>query len=619
MMKRRYDRGVVINVFIWLLFAWSHAGAADTPPDKASAGETTYHMTDMVVSATRSQVPENDVATNISVITREEIAAMPVATAAEVLRFVPGVYVESAGGIGSEATIRIQGSDPRHVAVYQDGVPLNLLANPFADLSLIPVAAIDRIEVYQGAASSAWGSALGGVINIITREPAADKAMSAEAQASYGEADTTRNYASLQGTVDRWGYFVSLTRDASDGFVDKSAYEQQAAYGKVNYTIGDTGRLNLVCNYDDGHKEDPIINYPDFWDDMERTRAYQRLLLETFPEDTLSLTLEARHQDFDALIEDVYADHREPFSDYREESWGGSVRATYEPAAFHTMNLGFDGDWGRYDDRSFSGEYDTGNWAVYGNDTLRWRMVSINTGLRYDHNQDFGSEMSPSLGLVCRLPGDRALIRAQAASGFSAPPPSWVNDPFGGNPDLDPETAMNYQLGGEIQALSWLRLEVNGFYSSVKDLIQPDWERMQYVNIDEVLRKGASGGLTVTAFSPLRLSFFGTFTDVQDQQNGQTVTDIPRVQYQASAVHAWQWLTQSLHGDYIYYNSSYPETEDQVFVFDYLARARLPWGGKLCRPELFGAVHNLFDVDYVYRSVWPQPGRWVEAGVRLNF
>ena len=593
-MRCHYSILLVCNILLLVVFLGYAVAEEEQPPPPPDT--PAVRLADMVVTATRSDLPEQDVATHITVITREDIAAMSAATAADVLQFVPGVYVESGGGIGSQATVRIQGSETRHVAVYQDGVPLNLQVNPMTDFSFIPVGAIDRIEVYQGAASSAWGSSLGGVINIITREPDTQEPLSTEVQASYGEAETFRGRAEILGTADRCGYFVSLAMDESDGFVDFSRYDQTAVYAKINYAAGDTSRLNLACSFDDGHREDPVIGYPDFWDDMNQSRSYQRLLLETFPADTLSLVLEARHHEFDALIEDVYADHRETYNDYQEESWGASARVTYTPTTSHTLNLGVDGDWGWYQWHNYARDYDTGNWAAYINDTLRWQRISVNAGLRYDDNRYFGSQVSPSAGVVYRLWNDRALVRAQVARGFSAPPPAWLNDPFGGNPGLEPETAVNYQLGAELQALSWLRFEINGFYSHVRNLIQPDMVRLQYVNIDQVIRRGVTGGVVLKAGPGLRLSAFGTFTDVEDRRTGETLPDIPRVQYQVAAVHTWQWLTQTLHGDYTDHNSSYPETRDQVFVFDYLIKARLPLAEKFGRPELFGAVHNLFDV-----------------------
>jgi hypothetical protein len=78
-------------------------------------------------------------------------------------------------------------------------------------------------------------------------------------------------------------------------------------------------------------------------------------------------------------------------------------------------------------------------------------------------------------------------------------------------------------------------------------------------------------------------------------------------------------MTHSLLGKYTDYNSTYPETKDKKFVFDYLFKARLPEIKNAVQPELFCAIYNLFNTNTVYREVWPQPDRWAEAGLQLSF
>ena len=596
------------------------SGTTGAPIQKETGNS--HQLSEIVVSATREDTAKQDVAANIIAVDREAIEKMPAATAAEVLQYVPGVYVEFNGGPGSMAVARIQGSEVRHVAVYIDGVPLNQLANPLTDLNYLPVDAIERIEVYKGAASSAWGSSLGGVINIITKEPDAKTPAAGTIRSSLGKADTFKNRANVRGTIQNLGYFLSVTGDHSDGFMENSAYNQSAFYGKLNYDIGTAGRLNLVYSWNEGESEDPLINYPDFWDDIEQERTYQRLLYETDVTDALSMTVEARHHEYDAFIEDVFADFRMVYNDYEEESWGGSFRLNYTPDAENSINLGFDGDWGEFDWINYTRKYDTRNWAVYANDTFTRDNLSVSAGMRYDDNRDFGSEVSPSVGVVYRLFDDQApirpMIRAQVARGFSAPPAAWVKDPVYGTPDLNPETAINYQLGSEVWFCKFFRFEVNLFYADVDDLIQYDPDTRKFQNIEKVVRQGVEGILSASFDFGLDLSFSGSFTDVEDDTTGETIKDIPKEQYQTSAAYTWQWMTHTLYGKYTDYNSTYPETRDKKFVFDYKFNAKLPESiGN--RAELFCAVYNIFNSQVVYRSVWPQPDRWAEAGVSVSF
>ncbi len=619
MVNSKFGSICVLVMMVLALFT-NNVLAGENSDDRLSKETNkTYQLHEIVVSATRQPVPKQDVAANITVVDQAMIKKMPAATIAEVLQYIPGVSIETTGGIGSSATARIQGSETRHVAVYVDGVPINQLANPLTDLSYLPVDAIDRIEIYKGAASSAWGSSLGGVINIITKEPDATKPVTANIRTSYGKSDTLKNSGNISGTKDQFSYFFSLTHDQSDGFEENAAYKQTAAYGKVNYDFSNTSRINFVYSYDDGNNEAPLIIYPDFWDDINQERTYQRLLFETFFADNLSMTVEGRHHEYDNLIEDVFSDHREIYNDYEEESWGGSVRINYSPNLENTMNLGFDGDWGTFDWINYTREYDTRNWAIYANDTFTRDNFSLNAGFRYDDNRDFGSAISPSAGVVYRMFDNQVLVRAQVAKGFSAPPAAWVKDPIYGTPDLDPETAVNYQLGTEVRFCKVFRFELNLFYADVDDLIQYDPDTRKFENIEKVIRQGVEGTLSASFDCGLDFSLAGSFTDVEDDQTGETIKDIPKEQYQVMAAYNWQWMTHSVFGKYTDYNSTYPETKDKKFVFDYLFKARLPEIQYLDQAEVFCAVYNLFNSNTVYRSDWPQPERWAEAGVSLAF
>jgi vitamin B12 transporter len=593
--------------------------AADTNSDKYDEYKEPVTVGEIVVTATRWESLKQDIAANITVITKEDIEKMPVSSAAEVLQYIPGIYVEFNGGPGSVANVRIQGSEIRHVAVFQDGVPLNQLANPQTDISYLPIDAIERIEIYKGAASSSWGSSLGGVINIITKDPDREKPFKADARTSYGEHRTSKSRGSVSGTLERFSYLLSLTHDESKGFIEHTEYNQDAVYAKVNYNLSEMSCLNFVFSHDEGDNADPLLNYPDFWDDIHRRRTYERLLFETSPADNLYLTLEGRHHRFYSKIDDVYQDRRELYSDYNDEIWGAGVKMKWDIVDSNTLNLGFDGDWGSYDWINYTKEYKTGNWATYINDTLSMGDFSLNAGLRYDHNDDFGSEVSPSAGVVYRLFGGKVLVRTQIARGFSAPPASWVHDPELGNPELEPEIARNYQIGCEIQPLKPLQLKLNLFRADVKNLIRFNSITRKYENIDKVTREGVEGEIRANFDFGLALSFGGSYVDVRDDNTDQVIEDIPRKQFNASSIYTYKWMTHSIVGRYIDHNSSYTETHDRVFIFDYLLKVKLPFLKTYGKPTLFGAIYNIFDTNYLYREVWPQPDRWVEGGVSFEF
>ncbi len=579
---------------------------------------------------TREEAPKENVAANITVVTREQIEKIPASNAAEVLQFTPGVYIEFNGGLGSQAVASIQGSSfgpVPEVAVYQDGVPLNMLANPITNLSFIPVSNIERIEVYKGAASSAWGTAMGGVINIITRDPDPARPFGGTVQSSYGNFNTFRDTGSFSGTVDRFGYFVSLNHDTSDGFVPHTNYRQDAVYGKFNYSLGDSGRLNFVVNHDEGRNEDPtalLSRLYNYWEDFHQSRTYERLLYEIGLSNNITYTIEGRHQEF-GLTDDYVFDPRtrQPGYNYAEELYGISSRLSHNLQDRNRFVLGFDGDWGNYAYSLYTRDFSTGNWAVYANDTLTAGPFAFLGGIRCDNNIDFGAEVSPMGGVVYHLPWYEALIRMQVSKGFAAPPPGLIHDPNYGNEDLKPETAVNFQLGSEIHPVKALKLEVNFFEADIDNFIDFDYATFKWGNIERVRRQGVEGRISANLpagpWGSLGLSSGATFIDVRNEETGRVIKDVPRQILDISASHSFKQFTQSITGKYIDNNSSFLETRDQIFVFDYLARLKLSSPGMRLSPSVFFAVHNLTNAPYIYREVFPQPGRWVEGGLRCEF
>jgi len=214
-----------------------------------------------------------------------------------------------------------------------------------------------------------------------------------------------------------------------------------------------------------------------------------------------------------------------------------------------------------------------------------------------------------------------ALIRLQIARGFSAPPGAWVNDPRHGNKDLEPETAMNYQLGSEFRPFPFLKLQAGVFRADIHDFINFSYAHYRFENISDVTRQGFEANAVASIGPSLSVAFGGTYTDVRNDRTGETVKDVPRTLLNASVSYVWKQTTQSIVGRYVDDNSSYPETHDKVFVFDYLFKFRLPvpqLAGK-DPVTLFAAVYDLTDAGYLHRYSFPQPGRRVEGGVSFQF
>lgn len=175
-----------------------------------------------VTAGRGTDIEKLDVST--SVITREQIQQMPQTGVDQIVNRIPGVWVPTIPtgqlhptaqpigirGFGSSTTI--------NTLVMVDGVPINDPYFRTVDWSMIPKASIERIEVIRGGgATSLWGNmAMGGVINIVTRDPAGT---GAALDANYGSYNTTSSEASAS-----WAPNDMLKVGASYGLARSSGY-----------------------------------------------------------------------------------------------------------------------------------------------------------------------------------------------------------------------------------------------------------------------------------------------------------------------------------------------------------------------------------------------------------
>lgn len=106
-------------------------------------------------------------------ITRRQLDTMQPSSLPEALSLAGGIDVQQSGN-GNGAVIRMRGSSPEQVLVLVDGQRVNSPTTGTADLSSIPIDAVESIEIFTGSAGAVFGAdALAGAVNIVTRKPLA--------------------------------------------------------------------------------------------------------------------------------------------------------------------------------------------------------------------------------------------------------------------------------------------------------------------------------------------------------------------------------------------------------------------------------------------------------------
>lgn len=566
----------------------------------------------VVQSATRSPKPVLQIAENISVVTAADIELMNAHNVAEVLNTVTGVEVWQTGGPGQIAAAFIQGSEMRHVTVVIDGVILNGVAENSVDLGMLPVQNIEKIEIIKGPASSAWGSALGGVIHIITKSgTTGDKA--GLLSASYGTKNTADFRAEGRGKQDKIGYYLTAGRLESDGFTPHFDVSENNGYAKLTYAITDKTGVVFTFGYDEnsrgtGANTAADISYDNSWEILHSTLGINSILAHD-----LELSISARTLRQTVINSyDILSTGAEFGEDkFTDQVYGSSVKITWK-SEHQTLVFGADYDSKTLEFETLSygeGDERLKKSALYVNDTFSFDKFAVTPGVRYDHTNIFGNYTSPSLGLTYTL-SNNTILRAYAAKGFSNPALlELVLDPA-----LKAETVWSYQVGAETGSIKNLWIKLSGYRNDMRDVLS------NVQNVGKQRRQGLEAALKTVPVYNFSLSAGAEYIDAKDMETGERLQNVPTRVFDLGIRYDNEHVLRALlRGRYIDWNTeSAYNGKYGSFIVDMNITKKI-YARKSAALEAFANLNNLFNGEQYAYYAYPNPERWYEAGIRCKF
>ena len=171
----------------------------------------------VVISATRTEQALSEVLSSVSVITRQEIEKSQAPSLADLLQGETGFEFGRNGGPGSTTSFFLRGQNSINVVLLIDGVRSQVDGIGALQVTDMPLAQIERIEILRGNASALYGdAAVGGVISIWTRQGKGEPA--AYGSVTLGSRNTYGIHAGVGGTVNDLSFNVQGGRSGSDGF-----------------------------------------------------------------------------------------------------------------------------------------------------------------------------------------------------------------------------------------------------------------------------------------------------------------------------------------------------------------------------------------------------------------
>lgn len=471
-------------------------------------------------------------------------------------RFSPIYLKSNAGGL---STIRLRGTAPNHTSVNFGGININSLTLGHSDFSSVPVYLFDNFDLQYGSSSAVNGSgSIGGAVYLGLNDFWTDgvRVKATVSEGSFGK--------QLYGTkiflgngkfesVTRMYYFMLKNDFPFTNPVDNKTYTQRGAMienmgliQELKYRFNDKEwfksalwfehdwhHIQLLMDevkWDNAQPETLDNKHIRFWSEYENRK--QPLQYKVSLGYVSDMQLHKANKDAkigtQRLISEVEA--KQDFG--KQLSYKAGAKYTYiKPNVY-----AYDKDVIEYEQQSeffLSGFY------------MPWNPLKMTLNLRQQLVTNFNVPFTPSLGIEYRLfSNEFSIVKSTMSIGRSYRVPTF-NDrfwPIVGNPDLNPEDGMNYELGLQYLYCSanfQTDLKLNAFYLDVKNWIE--WYPASYgwepFNKSRVVSKGiemsSNTDFLVKSFHfNLRMNYSYNPTEIKDDTNagliGRQVLYVPK-------------------------------------------------------------------------------------------
>jgi vitamin B12 transporter len=599
----------------------------------------------VVISATRIPTPESQVASSLTVITADDIAARQSQTLPDLLKDVPGLNLVQSGGPGGQAAIFMRGTNANHTKVLVDGIDVSDPSSPDGsfDFSRFLTQDIQTVEILRGPQSGLYGSdAIGGVINIVTKSGSGPAQFKAAVEG--GSFETFNQGAGLSGSTGVFHYSANVEHFHSGATpvtpLDLLApgeprnddyYDNLSGSTRLGLDVTDHLDLGLVARYIDSHLRltgDDPFTFPSTPEAQQSaTNTHQLYTRATAhirtPDEGFEETLGIAYSLLDSSDFTPPADGPPSyFSGARlKVDWQGNVRL----ASAQTLVLGAEHQHDEIRSPvSDTLSIDSGYMELqsgFGN-TL------FNTlSARYDHNDRFGNQVTWRIAPAYVIAQTGTRFKASVGTGFKAPTldelfHDYPAFDFFANPHLVPESSHGYEAGFE-QSISAAHIEFGATYfrNNIHNLITDNADFTSYANIGSVRTDGLESFLSYQPSKALTLRLDYTFIEAVDEILNEELLRRPK--HKASVNGTWQATARlSLHatvltvGDWIDGNRDFSiprlrapgyTTADIAANFDLNASLALT-----------ARIDNLLDRRYQNPIGFQAPGFGAYVGVRLK-
>jgi len=447
----------------------------------------------IVVTGTKTEVPQARSAVPVQVITSEQIRNSAATDAADLIQLYGNVDLARNGAYGKTTSIFIRGAESNHTLVLIDGVKMNPGTIGLAALQNISPDIIERIEIVKGPRSSLYGSdAIGGVINIITRKKIDGARLNVVA--GVGEDNTTKTGASALYGNETISAGLTVEQFDTDGIQITDDSNEDSGFD--NQTINaffdfQAGRSDFRFSYWEAQGNTEYYSFGDLDQDFKNSvgsAAWDYALNGNL---SSHLRISSITDDIDQNQENFLAEFDFADTDRDEIEW----KMDYLTDGNLIYSLGILRSEETVNARSFGTriDEDTDTNAAYVMVQNQTENSSYDVVLRETDHEDFGNQTTWNIDYRYWVSAGTNLYIG-AGEAFRAPD---TTDRFGsiGNPDLDPEKSTTIEFGIEHRPTENSILSITYFENRIRDLIEPDATFTQLENIEKAKITGVEMNL----------------------------------------------------------------------------------------------------------------------------
>jgi outer membrane receptor for ferrienterochelin and colicins len=579
----------------------------------------------IVVTPSRTEEYQGDSPRKVEVITAADIEASGAQDVSDVLTSLGSVNINSNGGLGAQKTIHMRGSSAAQVLVMVDGRPINSPRDGMVDLSAIPLDNIDRIEVVYGPSSSLYGSqAMGGTVNIITKNPPEGKPRT-ESTTTFGSFEEFSQRIYHGARIKKLSYLLTGTYESDRGFRENSEFKAEDLNMKLGYQLNATN--NFIFNSGVYHSRVGVPGstvYPSSTDKQKVDSDFFDLSWDFKPSTDTTLSMKA-YQTSDRM---EYV--QMPLSEnsiQTTKARGINLRVAQGFYKFYELIMGLDYVQ-NFNDSTTTAKHYYDVWAVYMENQFEFfERLKLTVGARLDSYSNFDTEFDPSGTITYKLDDDNK-VHALISRSFRVPTfndlywPSSTSWGYtvSGNPNLKPEKGVTVEVGYNTKISDLFSGSLTYYRSSFSQLINWVDEGMLWhpININSAVVNGieAQGNLYLTEnfeFDTNYTMMIAKDTETHKYLIYQPVNKVDIIlKYKDK-----KGLLCQFTGQYV--DPRFHDSANNIKVKKYFL-ARLNISKKFKEGfTYFITLDNLFNARYQSQRNYPMPLYSMSGGVKAEF